>query len=63
MKTIGITAGASAPEELVQELIDRLSELGDIDLQSVSGVEETVQFKLPTLLANGAAAENPRAAG
>ena len=63
VKTIGITAGASAPEELVQELIDRLSELGDIDLQPVSGVEETIQFKLPPLLANDSAAENPRAAG
>ncbi len=63
VKTIGITAGASAPEELVQELIDRLCELGDIDLQPVSGVEETVQFKLPPQLADGSAAGNPVAPG
>lgn len=47
VKTIGITAGASAPEELVTELIERLKEFGEIDLELVAGVEENIQFKLP----------------
>ncbi len=45
--TIGITAGASAPEELVEELLERLKECGEIDLELVAGVEENIQFKLP----------------
>jgi 4-hydroxy-3-methylbut-2-enyl diphosphate reductase len=47
VKTIGITAGASAPEELVTELIERLKEFGEIELELVAGVEENIQFKLP----------------
>ena len=50
VETIGITAGASAPEELVTELLDRLKTLGEIDLELVAGVEENIQFKLPTEL-------------
>ena len=49
-KAVGITAGASAPEELVREVIERLSERADIDLSTVDGIEENVQFKLPTEL-------------
>lgn len=45
--TVGITAGASAPEELVNELLDRLSESRDVDVELFHGVEENVQFKLP----------------
>jgi 4-hydroxy-3-methylbut-2-en-1-yl diphosphate reductase len=51
VKTIGITAGASAPEELVTELLDYLRSLAKIDLELVSGVEENIQFKLPAELA------------
>jgi 4-hydroxy-3-methylbut-2-en-1-yl diphosphate reductase len=50
VETIGITAGASAPEELVTELLDRLKTFGEIDLELVAGVEENIQFKLPTEL-------------
>ena len=46
-KTIGITAGASAPEVLVQELVARLSERGDVEVGSVTTAEENVTFKLP----------------
>ena len=49
-EAVGITAGASAPEELVREVIERLSERADIDLATVDGIEENVQFKLPTEL-------------
>ena len=46
-KSVGITAGASAPEELVSELVDRLRSLFDVDLQPLPGVEENMQFRLP----------------
>jgi 4-hydroxy-3-methylbut-2-enyl diphosphate reductase len=52
VKTIGITAGASAPEELVTELLDYLRSLAEIELELVAGVEENIQFKLPRELAN-----------
>ena len=44
---IGVTAGASAPEELVQQVIRRLKELGAISVRTLEGVEETVAFPLP----------------
>ncbi|AIL32830.1 4-hydroxy-3-methylbut-2-enyl diphosphate reductase [Basilea psittacipulmonis] len=44
---IGITAGASAPEVLVQEVLLRLKELGAISVRRVKGVEENVRFPLP----------------
>jgi 4-hydroxy-3-methylbut-2-enyl diphosphate reductase len=47
VETIGITAGASAPEELITELINQLSLFAQIDLRLVAGVEENIQFKLP----------------
>ncbi|NQV55827.1 MAG: 4-hydroxy-3-methylbut-2-enyl diphosphate reductase [Rhodospirillales bacterium] len=49
-ETIGITAGASAPEELVAELIERLKSFRDVQLETVDGVEENIQFKLPAEL-------------
>jgi 4-hydroxy-3-methylbut-2-enyl diphosphate reductase len=52
VETIGITAGASAPEELVTEVLDYFRSLAEINLELVSGVEENIQFKLPTELAN-----------
>ncbi len=47
VQTVGVTAGASAPEELVQGLIDRLGECGDVSVEKLKGVEENVVFKLP----------------
>ena len=46
-RTVGITAGASAPEELVQALVDRLGEIFDITVTDVDGIEENVTFRLP----------------
>ena len=46
-KTVGITAGASAPEELVQGLVDRLCDMFDVTLADLDGIEENVTFKLP----------------
>jgi len=45
--SVGITAGASAPEVLVQEVIDRLGEFAKIAVDAVEGNEENVHFKLP----------------
>ncbi|MDJ0950704.1 MAG: 4-hydroxy-3-methylbut-2-enyl diphosphate reductase [Alphaproteobacteria bacterium] len=56
-KSIGITAGASTPEELVHELIDRLRAFHDIEVSVLDGIEEHIQFKLPTELREVAAAE------
>ncbi len=49
--TVGITAGASAPEELVAELLNRLKNFGTLCLGSLPGVDENMQFKLPKELA------------
>jgi 4-hydroxy-3-methylbut-2-enyl diphosphate reductase len=46
-RTVGITAGASAPEELVQKLIGRLGELYDVTVTDLDGIEENVTFRLP----------------
>ncbi|TVR96992.1 MAG: 4-hydroxy-3-methylbut-2-enyl diphosphate reductase [Rhodospirillales bacterium] len=52
---VGVTAGASAPEELVLSLIDRLRDFGEVSLSELSGVEENMQFKLPRQLQRQAA--------
>ena len=44
---VGVTAGASAPEVLVQAVIDRLKELGAKSVRPLDGVEENVTFPLP----------------
>ncbi|HYC42918.1 MAG TPA: 4-hydroxy-3-methylbut-2-enyl diphosphate reductase [Noviherbaspirillum sp.] len=44
---IGVTAGASAPEVLVQAVIDRLKELGAKSVRPLPGVEENVTFPMP----------------
>ena len=47
---MGITAGASAPEELVQELIARLDALFEVTVADLDGIEENVTFRLPAEL-------------
>ena len=44
---IGITAGASAPEVLVQRVVGRLKELGAISVRRMDGIQENVTFPLP----------------
>ena len=46
-RTVGVTAGASAPEELVQALVDRLGKMFDVTVTDVDGIEENVTFRLP----------------
>ena len=50
-KRVGITAGASAPEVLVNELIERLKALGAAKVQPLEGITESVVFTLPRELA------------
>jgi 4-hydroxy-3-methylbut-2-en-1-yl diphosphate reductase len=44
---VGLTAGASAPEVLVQEVITRIKSLGAVSVRKMNGIEETVKFPLP----------------
>jgi 4-hydroxy-3-methylbut-2-enyl diphosphate reductase len=44
---VGLTAGASAPDILVQQVIERLRALGAVSVRSLAGVEEKTQFPLP----------------
>ncbi|WP_299309201.1 4-hydroxy-3-methylbut-2-enyl diphosphate reductase [uncultured Croceicoccus sp.] len=50
--TIGLTAGASAPEVLVREVIDRLNALREVEEDVVTTAEEHITFKLPRQLAD-----------
>jgi 4-hydroxy-3-methylbut-2-en-1-yl diphosphate reductase len=52
--TLGLTAGASAPEILVREIIDALAAHFDLDEQQVTTAEESIVFKLPRELAGAA---------
>jgi 4-hydroxy-3-methylbut-2-enyl diphosphate reductase len=54
-KRIGVTAGASAPEVLVQAVIERLKTLGAASVRALEGVEENVTFPLPKGLDAGKA--------
>jgi 4-hydroxy-3-methylbut-2-enyl diphosphate reductase len=56
---VGVTAGASAPDALVQQLIARLKELGARSVRTLQGVQENVVFPLPKGLGKNV---NPEAA-
>jgi 4-hydroxy-3-methylbut-2-enyl diphosphate reductase len=60
-RTVGITAGASAPESLVQDLIARLRDHYLVEVEILAGIEENVHFRLPPELA-GRSAPAPTAA-
>ncbi len=47
VKVVGITAGASAPEVLVQEVLSCLKEKFDVNISLLQGIEENIKFKLP----------------
>jgi 4-hydroxy-3-methylbut-2-enyl diphosphate reductase len=44
---VGLTAGASAPEVLVHEVIDRIKALGAVSVRKMDGIQETLKFPLP----------------
>jgi 4-hydroxy-3-methylbut-2-enyl diphosphate reductase len=48
---VGVTAGASAPQVLVDELVDRLKQLGAQSVRALPGITERVVFTLPRELA------------
>ena len=50
VERVGITAGASAPEQLVQEVFEYLQGFTVIELEALPGIVESVQFKLPSQL-------------
>jgi len=63
-RVVGITAGASAPETLVEHVIARLREIGPVELSVLPGLEENVEFRLPAELRDvGQAASASRPAG
>jgi 4-hydroxy-3-methylbut-2-en-1-yl diphosphate reductase len=49
--TVGVTAGASAPEVLVEDVIEALGRLGPVEVSTLPGRQETIEFRLPTELA------------
>ncbi len=50
VKTLGITSGASAPEELVQRLVDSFRQRGTTEVEEFMVVEEDVRFMLPKVI-------------
>ena len=50
--SVGLTAGASAPETLVQGVIAGLRRFGEIEVSTLTGVEENVRFRFPAELAD-----------
>ena len=55
---VGLTAGASAPDILVQQVIERLKALGAVSVRRMEGVQETVRFPLPKGLGDRSMAES-----
>ncbi|MGZ2746336.1 MULTISPECIES: 4-hydroxy-3-methylbut-2-enyl diphosphate reductase [unclassified Burkholderia] len=55
--TVGLTAGASAPEEMVEDVIGALRALGPVEVTTMAGREEKVEFKLPAKLMQAVARE------
>jgi 4-hydroxy-3-methylbut-2-enyl diphosphate reductase len=47
VKTIALTAGASAPEELVLDVIETLRRLGPVEVEQMDGIRENIEFRLP----------------
>jgi 4-hydroxy-3-methylbut-2-enyl diphosphate reductase len=58
-RRVGVTAGASAPEVLVREVIETLRQMGARNVTEVDGVVEKIVFPLPKGLAGNAAAKAP----
>ena len=54
VSSVGITAGASAPEELVEELIERLREMTGTEVEILPGITENVRFRMPSQLTDRA---------
>jgi 4-hydroxy-3-methylbut-2-en-1-yl diphosphate reductase len=57
-RSVGLTAGASAPDILVRQVIERLRALGAVSVRSLPGVQETTQFPLPMGLGDKSMAQS-----
>lgn len=62
VQTVGLTAGASAPEEVVNEVIMRLGQFQPVVIEKLEGIDENVRFKLPEMLWDVAGSPYGRAA-
>jgi 4-hydroxy-3-methylbut-2-enyl diphosphate reductase len=49
-KVVGLTAGASAPEELVRHVIEALGEIEEVQVETMDGKKEHIEFRLPAEL-------------
>ena len=49
-KSIGITSGASAPEKLVHDLINKIKNRAEVEIKEIEVAKEKVSFKLPKIL-------------
>ena len=63
VKTVGLTAGASAPEELVLNVIESLRRHGDVEVEQMDGVREDIEFRLPPELRTPAARKTVASSG
>ena len=50
VETVGLTAGASAPEELILSVIEALRRLGPVEVTQMNGIREDIEFRLPAEL-------------
>jgi 4-hydroxy-3-methylbut-2-enyl diphosphate reductase len=62
VKVVGITAGASAPEVLVEDVIDALRGIAPVEVSTLDGIVENVRFRLPLELEENSNARANRAA-
>ena len=58
VKVVGLTAGASAPEVLVEDVIDALGRIAPVDVSTLAGIEENVRFRLPMELTDAISSAN-----
>jgi 4-hydroxy-3-methylbut-2-enyl diphosphate reductase len=49
--TLGVTAGASAPEKLVTELLEAIAARMPVEVEALAGIEESIRFRLPAEVA------------
>ncbi len=62
VRMVGLTAGASAPEVLVEDVIDALRRIAPVEVTTLDGIEENVRFRLPLELEDNVVARANRAA-
>lgn len=60
VQNLGITAGASAPEILVEELIEKIQTQRAVSIENITTAEENIEFKLPKILMDDHDQSNPR---